>query len=242
MTDEEAEQSAIPATRDVIIKEYADGSLAIKIIIDPKDKQRFLRLLPDPGLRIAFVRLLEEREKPAPAPKGRLSAPVEADKSPLPTYGKFAQALRLHIDWMGNPKVWEAFGTDEQYQEWCRDQPCAWCKKAPHWEMDTNVRSEAAHVRRAGESGTAFKAPFATIPLCHECHRRQHQHGERDFSEPEWFDQQRIKHVHAWLWVAMKKTFSVGSMRDLPPDDLLSYAEETELDRFLPDCYREAQS
>lgn len=36
----------------------------------------------------------------------------------------------------------------------------------------------AAHIRRAGHSGVAFKAPFSCVPLTQNEHFYQHQHGE----------------------------------------------------------------
>jgi hypothetical protein len=235
MTDEEASDAAMEFTRDQIMKEYADGSLAVKIIIEPRNKRRFMELWPDPGLRGAMVRLIEDHEK------GKVTAPTRA-ATPRTAHGEFgmqAKALRLHINWMCNPRVWQAFGEDGNYLEWCKHQPCAYCKKAPYWDGNTEILSDPAHVRRiANGAGEALKPPFSAIPLCHDDHLRQHNDGESALGGKEWFDKQRIDHVRQWLWLAMKDMFAVDSMSKLQPELLLTYAEEAGIEQFLPDCYR----
>ncbi len=197
-----------------------------------------MELFPDPGVRIAFVRLIEDHERGRTTASARPKTPKTAKGE----YGEQAQKLRLYSNWMGNPKVWEAFGTDEEYCAWVQEQECAYCGRKPDWEMDTYVKNECAHVRRvANGAGEAIKPPFSAIPLCHKDHGIQHQHGEGHFGGKEWFDRERMKHLADWLWGQMKQTFSVASMRELPPATLLEYAEAAELERFLPECYREAK-
>lgn len=221
----------MPFMRDQILKEYVDGSLAVKIIIEPKDKRRFLDLFPDPGLRGAMVRLVEDHER------GKSKAPArsETPKTAAGSFGQQAKELRTHLNWMTNPKVWAAFGSDDDYLEWLRNQPCAYCRSEAQW-------CEAAHVRRiANGAGTAIKPPFSAIPLCHADHQRQHTHGESALGGKDWFDKQRIVHVQEWLWHTMKTLFSVSSMREVHPALLLAYAQEAGIEQYLPDCYREAR-
>ncbi|HWK48468.1 MAG TPA: hypothetical protein VNR40_01215, partial [Steroidobacter sp.] len=62
MSDEA--QNIIRATRGPIEREYADGSLAVRIVIAPLDKQAFMRLLPDVDLPIFIAReTLESAQK-----------------------------------------------------------------------------------------------------------------------------------------------------------------------------------
>lgn len=250
MTDAELDGAFIEATRGAILKEYEDGTLAIRITIEPRLKKTFMELLPDVGLPIFIARRRMDHEKPkadqwTAEQMGALDVaapPLELPSiSPAGSFGQQAKALRLYPDWMCRPEVWKAFGTDEDYMDWCRQQQCASCKWQPHWEMDRHILCEAAHVRRVADgAGTAIKPPYATIPLCHRCHALQHEHGEDRIGGRDWCDRQRMGHVQGWLWEQMKVTFQVDSMRQLAPTMLLEYARSAGVDRFLPQCYRGA--
>lgn len=227
MTDEA--QSVIRATRGPILKEYEDGSLAVRIVIAPPDKQTFMKLLPDVNLPIFIAAETLE------------SAQTGLQEEAIQTFGDYAKELMLHSDWMGNPKVWEQIGTDDDFLEWCRDQKCAHCSKAPRWEMDTFVRSEAAHVRRvANGAGEAIKPPYSAIPLCNGCHSSQHQRGEDAIGGKDKVDKMRLEHVKRWAWEEMRGIFDVESMREANPADVLAWAKDRGIDRHLPRIYREA--
>lgn len=219
MTEEA--QSVIRATRGPILKEYEDGSLAVRIVIAPADKQTFMKLLPDVNLPI-FI-----------AGETLQSAQRGLQEDAIQTFGDYARELMLHSDWMGNPKVWAQIGTDDDYLEWCRDQKCAWCHKAP--------RSEAAHVRRvANGAGTGIKPSYSAIPLCTEDHARQHQHGETAIGGKDAVDKLRLEHVKRWAWETMREIFDVESMREANPADVLAWAKDRGVERHLPLIYREA--
>jgi hypothetical protein len=221
--------SAIRATRGSIIREYADGSLAVRIVIAPPDKQAFMRLLPDVDLPIFIARETTE------------SAQAGLQEQAVAAYGEFAKELRLHSNWMGNPDVWKHLGTDEEYLDWCRNQKCAHCNRAPDWEMDTLVLNEAAHVRRvANGAGTAIKPPYSAITLCSGCHRNQHQHGEDAIGGKAVVDRVRLDSVKQWAWERMRAIFGVESMRDVAPATLLAWAQHRGIERHLPLRYREA--
>lgn len=226
MSDEA--QSVIRATRGPILKEYEDGSLAVRVLIAPADKQTFMKLLPDVNLPIFIAGETLE------------SAQRGLQEEAIQDFGAYAQGLRLHSDWMGNPKVWEQIGTDEEYLEWCRHQKCAHCSKVPRWEMDTFVPSEAAHVRRvANGAGTAIKPPYSAIPLCSGCHANQHQHGENAVGGKDKVDKLRLDHVKHWAWETMRQIFDVESMREANPADVLAWAKSHGIEKHLPICYRE---
>ena len=220
------EHSVIRATRGAILKEYEDGSLAVRVLIAPTDKQTFMKLLPDVNLPIFIARETQE------------SAQTSLQEQ---TYGDFARELMLHSDWMGNPKVWAAIGTDEQYLEWCQNQKCAHCGKEPYWLGETFVKNEAAHVRRvANGSGTGIKPPYSAIALCSGCHREQHQHGESAIGGKDVVDKRRLDSVKRWVWERMREIFAVESMREANPSIVFEWARERGLERYLPTCYRSA--
>lgn len=62
----------------------------------------------------------------------------------------------------------------EEYKRWLRKLPCAFCS---HVRTDENP-IVSAHVDHAGGKGIGTKvADRHCIPLCDECHRRQHRMG-----------------------------------------------------------------
>jgi len=70
--------------------------------------------------------------------------------------------------------------TDELYRQWIQTLPCCLDGRSysEFLEHLGEWRNPACHVRRAGESGTGYKAEFCTIPLTHIHHAYQHQYGE----------------------------------------------------------------
>ena len=62
---------------------------------------------------------------------------------------------------------------DRKFLAFNRKQPCAKCFKPPP--------SDPAHHRTAANSGVACKPLMSAIPLCRDCHRRQHQIGQYRF-------------------------------------------------------------
>jgi hypothetical protein len=115
--------------------------------------------------------------------------------------------------------------TDAQYRSWIQTLPSAldgksfseWLPELGEW------RNPACHVRRAGESGTGYKAEFSVIPLTHIQHDYQHRYGElaclaKFCRDPEfvgklkvlsaagaeqmakdWFTEQKAKYYARWL-------------------------------------------
>jgi hypothetical protein len=224
MTDNELEGTVIPGTRGPI-KERADGTLTCMLVIQPKDKPAFLKLLPDVDLPVFIV-----RQDPRHAQQQMRDKIVE-EEGKRGIFGTQAKALRLHVDWMGNPEVWAVVGSDSQYLEWCRLQPCAHCKDpAP---------SEAAHVRRvANGAGMAIKPDYSAIPLCRRCHASQHQTGESAIGGKERVNQLRMRYVHQWVWERMRAIFKVESMSAAAPALVFEWAREHDIEKFLPECYR----
>lgn len=87
------------------------------------------------------------------------------------------------------------YGTDKQYRAWIQRQPSCISGRFSEW-VGGEGRCEAAHVRRAGESGTGFKAPYSCVPLTRKEHAEQHQYGEFD---KDFFDKQAKKYLYLWI-------------------------------------------
>lgn len=222
---------AIEATRGPIISEKKDGALAVRIVIAAAYKARFRELWPTPGLPAVIA-----REDPV---TGRRRMVDEAAAEPAP-YGRYARVLRTHVMFMLARKVWEAVGSDDEYLEWCRHQPCAKCKWKPHFEMSDFIACEAAHVRRIADgAGTALKPAYSAIPLCHEHHTEQHRVGESILGGKEAVDRARIKHVQEWVWETLKTTLGFEHWSEVPPAKLVAWAEAHGVVDTLPDVYLE---
>ncbi len=129
--------------------------------------------------------------------------------------------------------TWEAVGSDEQFREWVQRQPS--CVSGDFSEyVEGEGRCVAAHVRRAGESGIAHKAPYACVPLTDAEHQRQHQDGEGAFGGKDFFDKQRIKHVQQWAWDTVVAELGYSSMTFVPPSALRAWAVKKNISEGLP--------
>ncbi len=102
---------------------------------------------------------------------------------------------------------------DKRYRDWISHRPS--CLSGLFSEYVDGVgRTIACHTRRAATSGTAYKPLFACLPLRHDEHLCQHQHGEAEalkrygpvsIDEPTveeaktWFDVQTALYREHWL-------------------------------------------
>ena len=68
--------------------------------------------------------------------------------------------------------------TDKDYREFIQTLPSCLSGQFSEYLEDGRRLCIAAHVRRAGESGTAFNAPYSCAPMTQTEHFYQHQHGE----------------------------------------------------------------
>jgi hypothetical protein len=121
------------------------------------------------------------------------------------------------------------------------------------------MKCEAAHVRRAGESGTGYKAEYSIVPMCRNDHSLQHDHGEtaayQAADQPiggcntaeikqlakEWFNKKRIEYLVKWCWQKLKADLGHDSWSDVPPGDLKNWAQLNDVaghgSMWLPRCY-----
>lgn len=95
------ENSAIQCTRRQI-RELSDGTLEVKIHIQPTDKANFLLLFPDIDLPAVIARLTQEAAK-----QSAQDEIIEADKP------KGGQLARLAGMWCNEPEFWEWLETSD---------------------------------------------------------------------------------------------------------------------------------
>ncbi len=226
------EDGVVPIKRAGIMGELTDGAVKFRAVISAEDKAEFRRILPRPKTP-AFL----FRENPESS-KDRM---VNDAKK---IYGAEAKTLRTHTNFMLNKAVWSEVGTEDHYRQWLYQRKCAACKWTPYQSMDDWIHCEAAHVRRAGEAGTAFKPPYKMIPLCPNqhnragCHHKQHQHGESAIGGQEQVDRWFAQHVTEWVWETLKSELGYESWAEVPPATLRAWAEPRGLLKLLPACYQ----
>lgn len=160
-------------------------------------------------------------------------APKQAPKKK--PYGEYAAELH-RLGWWWQPGVLEAIGSDAQFLEWIRQQPCAMTgiyDRSEDAHGNEINRCEAAHVRRiANGAGVATKPPYSAIPLIHVWHDAQTRLGEGAFAcgdtekGRQWMDAQRQKYVVAWASQMLARQLGAESMGYVEPAALVAWANK----------------
>ena len=92
-----------------------------------------------------------------------------------------------------------AKGTDKQFREWIQRQPSCISGRFSEYLETAEGRCVAAHIRRAGKSGTGYKGEYACVPMTQPEHLLQHHQGESAFGGKDFFDEQRIRYLQLWI-------------------------------------------
>ena len=158
--------------------------------------------------------VLEVKAKPTKKPFGKAAAILRRE------IAGYASTLHTH-------EFLACFGTDADYQDWCRKQPCA--------KTGQTNDIEFAHVRRSNTSGTGFKAKYSGIPLTSEIHRQQHQQGEETtFGSKDWMPRKLDDYLSAWV----ASHFGKDSLGYVDPQDMCEHLQELGKIYVLPTFYR----
>jgi hypothetical protein len=169
--------TAISGTRRQV-RELVDGTLEVKIHVEPRHKADFHALFPEIDSPVALAplntataqaSLKSETEDSAGAPT-EPSAPAAAAANYL--------ASHLHvIGFFRNPKLWAAMDaagiyTENQHQAYIEAQPCV------GWgTLECSGDVCLHHVKSAANSGVGHKPPaFYGVSLCFN-HHRNWAHG-----------------------------------------------------------------
>lgn len=221
------ENRAIPAVSRTLTT-LVDGTVRLKIDFEPRYRESVMRQLGEPGTPIAVVQLDLETAQTQMQQEFIDGQKIKTE------YGEQAKALRLS-SFFRTPIAWRAIGNDQTFLTWLRRQPCAYCQTTPNEHNPI----EAAHVRRvANGAGVAIKPEYSAIPLCHQHHALQHQQGESALGGKEWFDKKRIEFVSGWAWEALKTQLGFSSWSEVPPTNLCQWAQQHDLEHYLPNEYR----
>ncbi len=144
---------AITGTRRQV-RELVDGTLEVKIHVEPRHKGDFHELFPDIDMPVALAPLWGSQAAPPPPEEPKPASPPE----------KPANRLAQHLMVMGyfrNPKLWDAieaggFYSQKEHKAWIEKQPCV-------ATTDGEIRRRTADLGCSGEV-CAHHTPSATLP------------------------------------------------------------------------------
>ena len=91
------------------------------------------------------------------------------------------------------PKLFSAYahvGTDDDFQAWCRKQPCAF--------TGATYGVVYAHYRTAANSGIGMKPKYSGLPMTQSLHALQHQHGHDAVAPREEWERLVKLHLERW--------------------------------------------
>jgi len=93
---------------------------------------------------------------------------------------------------------WSQYGTDADYQAWCRTRPSAYNPR----NNPSNSKIEYCHYRTAANSGIGCKPPYSGIPMTMQEHQLQHRVGTFNFMSRERWEY--LVNQHLEMWAASK--------------------------------------
>ena len=247
MTDEILVQGTLAKFQSLV-----DGT--VRIIVDTHTPSEAMALLQaGVGQAVVVAPLTEppsgvcdgdSKEQAGPEVSARPSVPD--NKGP---YSAEAQAL-WRMGFFNIRQVWKAAGTDAQYLEWLKGQPCvvhgkAGCPSENY--VDGKLQSIPCHVRitddklQTGSGGTGIKPEYSAASVCNTAHQRQHQHGyDAVLPKSKW-----ISHAHQqvtqWASETIKEDLGRDHWHQVAPVELLQWCAERGVDKsWLPRIYRDA--
>jgi len=172
-------------------------------------------------------------------------AQLAAEEPKKGAHGKFWQQLIASGIFRSLPVLYD-IGTEEQFEHWIRGQVSAIDGNHDWDEQHGEPVCDPAHVRRTSEgSGTAQKPPYFAVPLTHDQHLTQHNHGEdaleRYFDEPPedmgaWLEKKADHYRAEWGSRRLAETLAPGcnSRSEVHPDLVRCWLEERDLLIYLP--------
>ena len=244
--------TAISGTRRQA-RELVDGTIEVKIHIDPRFKAQFHALFPEIDMPVALAPLQPDFESGHATPK---KEKVVKEEKP---YGKQASLL-YKAGFFINPKVLAVIGSDKQYLEWVRQQPCAITGEFDYNKDEATGEAreqcEAAHYRSiSGGAGVGIKPEFSAIPLLRQWHMAQTADGHAVFSgqlrsgsegiDKEtagriWMEKKSHEYLAKWASHKLAQDYFVQpSMGYVNPRDLRKWASGHGIEHWLPPAYRE---
>ena len=156
------------------------------------------------------------------------------------------------------PAILKAIGTDAEFLEWIRLQPCAitgeFDRNADEATGEVRYQCDAAHYRSIeGGSGMGIKSEYSAIPLTHAWHDKQTRKAMSVFADqlrnrPDgmddetagrlWMERRRNHYVSLWASTTLAESFGQHSMGFVNPEEVCVWADVCEVGQWLPPGYR----
>jgi len=221
-----------------------DNTLRITFDFEPKDAANAFEMFGERGTpaaialikREASIRELRKTETEVETTPEETENAEIYEVGNIGNWGTYAASL-YKTGFFYAPKVLAVLGSDEEYRQWIQKQPSAYSGDFSEW-IHGDGRCIAAHVRRAGEAGTAYKPLYACIPLTNDEHMLQHKSGESALIDFDW-DKARAEYQVKWVKARLYEIFGIDSLTKMHPDDFKHWAEEKELTVYVPRVYKE---
>lgn len=171
-------------------------------------------------------------------------------------YGELAASL-YKTGFFMNPFVLKVLGTDKEYQEFVRYQPCIITKGFDRDPEKGEDRCDYCHVRRSGDAGTSLKPEYSGVPMVHAMHVLQHEHGENAAYEKyldlkgkahgevqvqeakDWFEKKSANMLYLWARERLLEHFNIDSLTKVHPELIVKWATFNNIDKYLPKAYKE---
>lgn len=241
------------------VKTMADDTLRLSIDIEPRDAAEAFRVFGARGVCGAIAPIRPEAAGQA--------EPEETESNPMRELsGKFWRGL-IGGGFFRAVPVCRALGTEKQFERWIRDHEDRSVLDGNYdWLEETGEAvCDPAHVRSVAEgAGTAERPPYFAVPLTHEQHLFQHQHGEHaclarfrpsvivhDGDKPDhgeleaarkWFrvkaDWYRTEWASRTLAAEILGTDDFESRSEAGIPEVIGWIDRNELRRFIPEAAR----
>lgn len=249
---------------------HKSGAVVSFFLSDPADLEKFRGLTvakgKTAGQRFACVLVeIGDDEDLATVPNAADMSGVTdimrgTTTKPVKPFG--AQASELYKSgFFYVPAVLEAIGTDAEFLDWIRAQPCAVTGDHDYHKDEATgtvtERCDPAHVRTvANGAGTAIKPPYCAIPLVHHLHDVETRHGKAalylaanvgyeampqhvlEKTASEWMDKLRNKYVVDWASHRLANLFGEISMGYVNPKYVRKWAADNGTEHYLPAAYK----
>lgn len=234
---EEGGVNAVSATRRQY-RELVDGTLEVKIHVDPRFKVSFLELFPSIDMPIALAPLNADFERQlSHAPISYAQSDSYNKNTAKNTESSCAVSLakKMHRDgYFRNPKLWAAIEkagiyTQAQHKTWIEQQMCS----SP---MFTGIQCYgdicAHHVNSAAlpAAGKATDTPrkvpdWFTVPLCH-AHHMEWAHGTASREEKQKMLEFAVNETAGQIRENIKSHLRIESLKELTQEMLDGFERE----------------
>ena len=222
---------AIAAVRRQV-RELVDGTLEVKLHVEPRFKALFHKLLPEVDMPVALAPLrLDSGHQPAAAqPSTAEYASVHSHEGVgqgevAPAAARSLAEQMMRSGYFRSSRLWqsvEAAGIYSQrdHKKWIEAQPCHGIKNLDGHRCEGDVvahHTPGAELPAAGRHSDNPRKPphWHCIPACHVFHTWVHSSTGALRSDKKMLVEHGVQYTAAQMKVMVKKHIGIASLRDL---------------------------